>query len=93
MNKPIETLIINLSMIDFNTPNTKHKKLNSPTSIKALNMLGLEYDDLYYLSFKEYKNKNYSLKELPSDVQQRRYNYHETKRLQNIEQVVKVTFY
>ena len=54
--------------------NLKDKNLNSPLSIKALQLLGIEEKELKILSFNEYINLNRDCREISSELQKERYD-------------------
>ncbi len=62
----------------------KKERINSPRSLEALNLLGIEPQKLYYTTFKEFFENHPELKVLDKYLQEYRYQHHEEKRLNRI---------
>lgn len=60
------------------------ERINSPRSLEALNLLGIEPQKLYYMTFKDYLEKHPELKALEKHLQEFRYQHQEDKRLSRI---------
>ena len=58
-------------------------------SLKALSLLGLSENDLYYNSFEKYLSKNSEIKLLDKEIQQFKYQIHEENRKKYIEEAKK----
>ena len=82
---------VDLDNIDLYSTNSNLKiKLNSPRSLEALKRVGLNQEDLHYVSIKDFKLKNPQLKSLPLDLQQSRDDYLESLRITRIDEVRKI---
>ena len=77
--------LISIDDIDFFT---KKVKITSPRSIKAMNNLGVNNNDLEYLTFKEYLEKNPQLIGESKRMQKLEYNHVQTIRKELIEQII-----
>jgi len=77
---------ITIDDIDYST---KKVRITSPHSIKAMNTLGIINEDLEYLTFDEYLNKNPELIGEERKIQRVRYNHVEQIRKDLIERVRK----
>ena len=75
---------ITIDDIDYST---KKVRITSPHSIKAMNTLGIINEDLEYLTFDEYLNKNPELIGEERKIQRVRYNHVEQIRKDLIERV------
>ena len=67
----------NLISIDNCDFESKTKRINSPRTLEALSVLGINENDLYKLSFEKFKNKYPEIKEIPKDLQKYRYDSYE----------------
>ena len=70
--------------VDFSS---KSAIMNSPRSLEACKMLGVDPIEMYYIPFEEFKERNPDMKKLPSDLQQYRYDQFEKFRNETIAQV------
>ena len=70
-----------METVDFTN---KKVRLNSPKSKQALLSLGLEENDLYEITMKEYIDSRPELKKASPDVQEKRYKHYEQRRLKSI---------
>ena len=66
---------------------SKKVRINSPRSLLAMKKLGITNEELEYLSFKDYLQKNPELIAQNKEMQKIKYNYIEEIRLKNIEQI------
>ena len=82
-----ENNLNNLDNIDFTN---KKIKINSPRSKKALSILGLNANQLYEISQKEYIDFHPELKKASEEVQNKRYEHFNNRRLKSIDEVRKV---
>ena len=62
-------------------------RINSPNSLKACKLLGVEPKDLIKLSFDEYLKLHIDSKPVPKDIQQQRYDYYEQDRQELIKEL------
>jgi len=62
---------------------------SSPRSLQALNNLGFDEDDLFYVSFNEYKLMYPEIVTLPKEVQSTRYDFYEKRRHEKVDMVKK----
>ena len=89
LNKSVEELKSNnkitIEDIDYFS---KKVKITSPRSIKAMNNLGVNNNDLEYLTFKEYLEKNPQLIGESKRMQKLEYNHVQTIRKELIEQII-----
>ena len=69
----------NQGINDLFLKNTK-KRLLSPNSKEALATLGIELNQLFYLTFDDYISQHPDLKGFSRDLQEKRYNHFEEKR-------------
>ena len=67
-----------LETVDFKN---KKVRINSPKSKQALLSLGLSENELYEISMKEYIENHPELKKASSEVQEKRYNHYEQRRI------------
>ena len=74
---------ISLSNCDFNK---KRIRLTSPYSLMAYDLIGVDEEDLLFVSKEEYLLKNPDCQNLPSDLQEERYNHFNAKRLNLIKE-------
>ena len=70
-----------LETVDFKN---KKIRINSPKSKQALLSLGLSENELYEISMKEYIENHPELKKASSEVQEKRYNHYEQRRIKSI---------
>ena len=70
-----------LETVDFKN---KKIRINSPKSKQALLSLGLSENELYEISMKEYIENHPELKKASSEVQEKRYNHYEQRRIRSI---------
>ena len=75
---------ISIDNIDFHS---KKIKIDSPRSIKAMTRLGIENEELEYLTFKEYLHKFPELIGQNKEIQTMQYNFVEELRKQKIDQI------
>ena len=61
----------------------------SPKSIQALHNLGFDEEDLFYVSFNEYKLMNPEIISLHKEMQMSRYDFYEKRRQEKVEMVMK----
>ena len=89
LNKSVEELKSNnkitIEDIDYFS---RKVKITSPRSIKAMNNLGVNNNDLEYLTFKEYLEKNPQLIGESKRMQKLEYNHVQTIRKELIEQII-----
>ena len=62
----------------------KKERITSPHSIEAINLLGYDIKQLYYISFEEYIKKHPELKNVSDELKEKRYNMYEEKRKKKI---------
>ena len=74
---------ISLSNCDFNK---KRIRLTSPYSLMACDLIGVDEEDLLFVPKEEYLLKNPDCQNLPSDLQEERYNHFNAKRLNLIKE-------
>lgn len=60
----------------------------SPRSLESLRSLGLDDKKLYKISFKEFLNINPDIRVMESDIQEKRYQHYENKRLDKIAKAI-----
>ena len=70
-----------LETVDFTN---KKIRINSPKSRKALLSLGLDEKELYEITMKEYIDSHPELKKASNEVQEKRYNHYNDRRLRSI---------
>ena len=75
---------ITLENCDFSL---KMERINSPHSLKALSLLGINEEELYKLSFDEFKNENLEIQDLPKELQKFHYEAYEKFRNKIIEKL------
>jgi len=82
---------MNTSLISLENINltSGKQRLTSPRSIEALDRLGIDLDELYFIDFKNYKLKHVEAMNLPDHIQQSRYDYYEKHRQHKLEEVLK----
>ena len=68
-------------------------RLTSPRSIEALDKLGYDLEELYYLDFKSFKFKHIEILNQPETIQQSRYEYFENHRKAKLDECLKVNIY
>ena len=76
---------ISLETCDFNN---KKKRINSSRSKEAIANLGINMDRLYQLSLEEYLAQHPELKNIPKDLQQKKYDHYEEKRKEFIKNAI-----
>ena len=74
---------ISLSNCDFNK---KKIRLTSPYSLMACDLIGIDEEELLFMPKEEYLHKNPDCQNLPSDLQEERYNHFNAKRLNLIKE-------
>jgi len=60
----------------------------SPRSIEALKSLGIEMSLLYQISFKEFLNNNPDIRVMDCELQNKRYQHYESKRMEKINKAI-----
>ena len=75
-----------ISLENFNFE-SKTQRLSSPFSMKACKLQGVTEKDLYYISLEDYINSNPDSKNLPKELQQKRYDNYEENRTKLIEEL------
>ncbi len=75
---------ITLENCDFSL---KMERINSPHSLKALSLLGINEEELYKLSFDEFKNENLEIQDSPKELQKFHYEAYEKFRNKIIEKL------
>jgi len=78
---------INLENVDLTN---KNFRINSPISKRALFILGIDENTLYEISKEEYIDNNLELKNAPLDIQNKRYEIFNIRRLKSIEMAKKI---
>ena len=73
---------ISLENADFSS---KGRRLNSPTSIEACRLIGVDQEELFSLTLDEYILAHPEAKNLDKSLQEERYNHYEENRKANIE--------
>ena len=71
-----------LENADFSS---KGRRLNSPTSIEACRLIGVDQEELFSLTLDEYILAHPEAKNLDKSLQEERYNHYEENRKANIE--------
>ena len=64
----------------------KKMRISSPSSKRALLILGLNESDLFEISLKEYLDRNPELKNQSQELQNKRYEHFNERRLNSIEE-------
>ena len=82
--KKEEENYITIETVDFKS---KSSVMNSPRSLEACKMLGVEPGELYYIPIEAFKEQHPDMKRLPNDLQQYRYDQFEKFRNDTINQV------
>ena len=77
---------ISLENCDFNK---KKMRINSPYSLMACELIGIEQEDLFFLSRDEYLKKNQDCQNLNKELQEERYNHFNSRRRKLIEDAKK----
>ena len=77
---------ISLENCDFNK---KKIRLTSPYSLLACELLGIDENDLIYITKDEYIRKNQESQNLTKELQEERYNHFNSRRLKLIEEAKK----
>ena len=77
---------ISLDNCDFNK---KKMRINSPYSLMACELIGIEQEDLFFLSRDEYLKKNQECQNLNKELQEERYNHYNSRRRKLIEDAKK----
>jgi len=65
----------------------------SPHSKEALLELGLELNELFFITPKEYLDMNVDLKFVDKDIQLKKYNHYNERREKKINEAIEVTKY
>ena len=73
---------ISLENCDFNK---KRIRITSPFSLMACELIGINQDDLIFISKEEYVRKNQDCQNLKKELQEERYNHFDSRRRQLIE--------
>ena len=81
-NNTISHELKSLENVNFINPK---EKINSPRSIEAIKLLGIEFSSLYFIPFETYISQHKELKSFTKELQERRYNHFESKRKIKIE--------
>ena len=69
--------------------NKKKLRITSPLSLMACELIGIDQDDLIFLSKEEYIRKNQECQNLNKDLQEERYNHYNSRRRKLIEDAKK----
>ena len=77
---------VSLINCDFNK---KKIRLTSPYSIMACELIGIDQEDLLFLSKDEYIHKNQECQNLDKELQEERYNHFNSRRRKLIEDAKK----
>ena len=77
---------ISLENCDFNK---KKIRLTSPYSLLACELIGIDENDLIYITKDEYFRKNQESQNLTKELQEERYNHYNSRRLKLIEEAKK----
>ena len=77
---------ISLENCDFNK---KRTRLNSPISLVACELIGIDPEDLIYLTKDEYIRRNQECQNLDKELQEERYNHFNSRRIKLIEDAKK----
>jgi hypothetical protein len=77
---------ISLENCDFNK---KRTRINSPNSLIACELIGIDPEDLIYLTKDEYIRVNQECQNLDKELQEERYNHFNSRRIKLIEDVKK----
>ena len=77
---------ISLENCDFNK---KKMRINSPYSLMACELIGIEQENLFFLSRDEYLKKNQECQNLNKELQEERYNHYNSRRRKLIEDAKK----
>ena len=77
---------ISLENCDFNK---KRIRITSPFSLMACELIGINQDDLIFISKEEYVRKNQDCQNLKKELQEERYNHFDSRRRQLIEDAKK----
>ena len=62
----------------------------SPRSLKAIEKAGFVIEELYFLDLRQFKEKYPELMTLPFEIIEKRYEYYEEKRINNVEECKRV---
>ena len=65
-------------------------RIDSPHSIKAIQLIGARLEDLKFISLDEYNKKNIGSQYLEKELQEERYNHYEKNRLDLINEAKKI---
>ena len=84
MRKNKSTSIINIDNINIHQ---RKIRINSPTTLKAIKLLGYNISELEYLPFKEYLKENPHLIGIPKQMQQSYYDYIEKLRKERFNKI------
>ena len=76
--------LVSIETADFQNKDTV---MNSPRSIEACMRLGVAISELYFVDFETYKNQNPDMRNLPKDIQQKRFDGIEKLRNDTISEV------
>lgn len=74
-------MVMNLENIDFNN---SEQRLNSPRSIEACKLIGVEENELFYLDFQAFKESNPEVRVLKRELQNLRFEHYEKLRQDTI---------
>ena len=77
---------ISLENCDFNK---KKIRINSPYSLMACELIGIDQEDLLFLSREEYIRKNQECQNLSKELQEERYNHYNSRRRKLIDNAKK----
>ena len=77
---------ISLDNCDFNK---KKIRINSPYSLMAIELIGIDQEDLLFLSKDEYLKRSMDCQNLKKELQEERYNHYNKRRRQLIEDAKK----
>ena len=83
-SKPSKQKIITILDIESN-PSSK-QKINSPRSLEAIKHIGYNVQDLYHLTFDEFKRTHPEMLPLSQEFQEKRYNFYENNRNNKIKE-------
>ena len=79
-----------ITIIDFDSNPYASTRITSPRSLQAIKDSGFIIEELYHLTFDQFKEKNPNVRALPLEIQKKRYQFYESNRKENIKHIIEI---
>lgn len=79
-----------ITIIDFESNPYASTRITSPRSLQAIKDSGFIIEELYHLTFDQFKEQNPNIRALPIEIQKKRYQFYENNRKENIKHIIEI---